>query len=138
MENKPNQIKETSNFPQKEDPWAKQEIDDTTKNIAEISSSIRILEDRYLNLRKKSQITDQNLIELQKEYFKEKKHINQDLTEIKIKLQDLIIELNIIRGELKDTVKEKDLKVINTYLDFWEPVQFVTRTEVEKLIKKQE
>jgi len=138
MENKPNQINEMSNFPQKEDPWAKQEIDDTTKNIAEISSSIRILEDRYLNLRKKSQITDQHLIDLQKEYFKEKKHINQDLTEIKIKLQDLIIELNIIRGELKDIVKEKDIKVINTYLDFWEPIQFVTRTEVEKLIKKQE
>jgi len=113
-------------------------MDDVSKSIAEISSSIRILEDRYLNLRKKSQITDQHLIELQKEYFKEKKHINQELMESKIKIQELIEELKIIKGELKDTVKEKELKVINTYLDFWDQVQFVTRAEVEKLIKKQE
>lgn len=126
-------------FPQKETSWATPNTinDGVSRSLAEIASSIRILEDRYLNLRRKSQLTDQTLIELQKDYFKEKKHLNQELLESKIQLQELMDELKIMQGELKDTVKQRDLKIISAYLDFWEPLQFVTRKEVEKLIYKE-
>jgi len=131
-----NEEQKTNNFSQTETDWTPpRETDETSKNIIELTASIRILEDRYLNLRKKSQLTDQNLIELQKEYFKEKKHINQELMESKIKLQELLEDLKIMKGELKDTVKQKELLVINKYLDFWEPIQFVTRKEIEQLKK---
>ena len=145
MNQKPNQNmqghagEQITSFPQKEATWATQSpiMDGVSKSLAEIASSIRILEDRYLNLRRKSQLTDQAIIELQKDYYKEKKHLNQELLESKIQLQELTDELKIMQGELKDTVKQKDLKVINTYLDFWEPLQFVTRKEIEKLIRKE-
>lgn len=145
MNQKPNQNmqgrtgEQTPSFPQKEATWATQSpiMDGVSRSLAEIASSIRILEDRYLNLRRKSQLTDQAIIELQKDYYKEKKHLNQELLESKIQLQELTDELKIMQGELKDTVKQKDLKVINTYLDFWEPLQFVTRKEIEKLIRKE-
>lgn len=131
-----NEFSHENKFPQSESAWPTNRTgDEVTKSISDLASSIRILEDRYLNLRKKSQITDQHLIELQKEYFKEKKHLNQELIETKIKLQNITEELKIMQGELKDVVKQKDLKVLNTYLDFWEPIQFVTRKEVEQLIK---
>ncbi|MFP4567433.1 MAG: hypothetical protein ACLFN8_00665 [Candidatus Woesearchaeota archaeon] len=125
----------TNNFPHAQNTWAKPQTDEVSKSLSEIASSIRILEDRYMNLRRKSQITDQNLIELQKEYFKEKKHMNQELLETKIKLQELIEDLKIMHTELKDTAKQKDITVLNSYLDMWEPIQFVTRAEIEKLIK---
>ena len=131
----PNQYNPGNNFPQA--AWAKPQLDEVTKSMSELASSIRILEDRYMNLRKKSQLTDQNLIELQKEYYKEKKHTNQELIETKLKLQELLDELKIIHGELKDTVKQTDLKVLNKYLDLWEPIQFVTRKEVEKILKEE-
>jgi hypothetical protein len=123
-----------NNFPQAS--WAKPQLDEVTKSMSELASSVRILEDRYMNLRKKSQLTDQNLIELQKEYYTEKKHLNQELIETKLKLQELIDELKIMHGELKDTVKEKDLKILNKYLDLWEPMQFVTRKEAEEIIHR--
>ena len=126
----------TNNFPHAQNTWAKPQTDEVSKSISEIASSIRILEDRYMNLRRKSQITDQNLIELQKEYYKEKKHLNQELIETKLKLQELTDELKIIHGELKDTVKQKDLKVLNKYLDLWEPMQFATRKEVEQILQR--
>ncbi len=124
----------SNNFPQAQSHWAKSQTDDVSNKISQIASSIRILEDRYMNLRKKSQLTDQNLIELQKEYYKEKKHMNEELLDSKIKLQELIDDLKIINGELKDTVKQKDLQVLNKYLDMWEPMQFVTRKEVERAL----
>lgn len=124
-------------FPKKETNWTKGggEPDEVYKSIADIASSIRVLEDRYMNLRRKSQLTDQSLIDFQKDYYKEKKHINEEITEAKIKLQELIEELKIIREELKDTVKQKDLKILDKYLDLWEPMQFVTRNEVKKMLE---
>jgi len=132
----PEQANFQNNFPQTKAAWAKPDSDEVTKTISEVASSIRILEDRYLNLRKKSQLTDQNFMELQKEYFKEKKHLNQELLEAKIKIQELTDDLHVMKGELKDTAKQKDLKVLNTYLDLWEPMQFVTRKEIEQLLKQ--
>ena len=121
---------------QKEAPWQQKIIDDVSRSLSEIASSIRILEDRYLNLRKKSQLTDQALIDLQKEYFKEKKHLNQELIDVKIQLQELIDDIKIMRGELKDTVKQKEKTTLNKYLEFWEPLQFITRKEAEKILEK--
>lgn len=142
-QNTPNQNKEqtltnfnSNNFPQAQSNWAKSQTDDVSNKISQIASSIRILEDRYTNLRKKSQLTDQNLIELQKEYYKEKKHMSEELLDSKIKLQELMDDLKIINGELKDTVKQKDLQVLNKYLDLWEPMQFVTRKEVERALNE--
>ena len=135
QKNNPNQFNPGNNFPQASS-WAKPQIDEVTKSMSELASSVRILEDRYMNLRKKSQLTDQSLIELQKEYYKEKKHLNQELIETKLKLQELTDELKIIHGELKDTVKQKDLKVLNKYLDLWEPMQFATRKEVEQILQR--
>ncbi len=122
---------------QKENPWQqKAAMDDVSRSLSEIASSIRILEDRYLNLRRKSQLTDQALIDLQKEYFKEKKHLNQELIDVKIQLQELIDDIKIMRGELKDTVKQKEITTLNKYLEFWEPLQFITRKEAEKILEK--
>lgn len=124
-----------SSFSDKQSSWANIK-DDISVSLAEIASSVRILEDRYLNLRRKSQLTDQNLIDLQREYYKEKRHLNDELIEIKVKLQDLLIDLGVIEGELKDVVRTKDFNVISSYLDFWEPIEFVTRKEVETFLSK--
>jgi hypothetical protein len=107
------------------------EMDAIMKNLSEIASNLRILEDKYANLRRKIQLTDQTILEMQKNFFKEKKLLTEDLTESKMKLQELIDDLTTMKSELKDTVKNNDLKVLDRYLDLWEPLQYVTRKEVE-------
>lgn len=107
------------------------EMDAIMKNLSEIASNIRILEDKYANLRKKIQLTDQTFLEMQKNLFKEKKLLTEELTESKMKLQELNDDLATMKSELKDTVKINDLKVLDRYLDLWEPLQYVTRKEVE-------
>jgi chromosome segregation ATPase len=111
------------------------EMDAILKNLSEIASNLRVLEDKYTNLRKKIQLTDQSLLEIQKNIFKEKKILNDELTESKIKLQELNDDLANMKSELKDSVKSNELKVLDRYLDMWEPLQYVTRKEVEDIIE---
>lgn len=107
------------------------EMEAIMKNLSEIASNLRVLEDKYSNLRKKIQLTDQTILEMQKNLFKEKKLLTEELTESKMKLQELMDDLSNMKSELKDTVKINDLKVLDRYLDLWEPLQYVTRKEVE-------
>ena len=118
-------------MPQKKTP----ELNAVINSLADVTSNVRVLEDRYANLRKKMQLTEQSLLDIQKTLYKEKKLLTDELTEAKMKLQDLIDDLTAMKGELKDTVKQNDLKVLDRYLDLWEPLQFVSRKEVETLLE---
>lgn len=112
------------------------ELEAVHRTLADISSGIRILEDRYYNLRKKTQITDQALLEAQKSFSDEKRILYDQIMEAKMKLQDMVESIEIMRQELKDAVRQKDFKVLEKYLDMWEPLQFVTRDEVERLFEQ--
>jgi hypothetical protein len=122
-------------LPQAPSPKRSPEMNAVINSLAEVSSNIRILEDRYTNLRKKMQLTEQSLLDLQKNSFRERKLLTDELTETKLKLQELLDDLNTMKGELKDTVKHNDLKVLDRYLDMWEPLQFVSRKEVEAALE---
>ncbi|MGV8162779.1 MAG: hypothetical protein ACP5N2_05615 [Candidatus Nanoarchaeia archaeon] len=117
-------------------PRKNPEMDAVIGNLAEVASSLRVLEDKYSNLRKKIQLTDQTILDLQKILFKEKKLLTEEITESKLKLQELLDDLLTIKSELKDTVKHNDLKVLDRYLDLWEPLKFVTRKEVESALNE--
>jgi len=43
---------------------------------------------------------------------------------------------NPTNQEIKETAKLEDVKVLENYVNLWNPIQFVTRQEVEKLIKR--
>lgn len=105
------------------------------KLLSEIASGMRILEDRYYNLRKKAQLTDQALIETQRKFSKEKRLLADELVETRMKLHDLIEDIKLMKGELQQAAKQNDIKVIQKYLDMWEPMQFVTRKEVEDILE---
>lgn len=107
------------------------------KTLSEISSGLRILEDRYYNLRKKVQITDQSLLETQRSFFKEKRLMNDELMELKTRVQELSEQLEVMHLDIGDAVKQKDFRVLEKYLDFWDPMLFVTRREAEELIDEE-
>lgn len=105
------------------------------KLLSEISTGMRILEDRYNNLRKKVQLTDQALIEAERNFSKEKRLLEEELVETKMKLQEFIDDMKIMKGELQSAVKQNDIQILEKYLDMWEPMEFVTRKEVDELLE---
>lgn len=104
------------------------------KTMSEISSGLRILEDRYYNLRKKVQLTDQSLLETQRNFFKEKRLMDDELMELKTRVQNLSEQLEVMRMDIGDAVKQKDFRVLEKYLDFWDPMIFITRKEAGEII----
>lgn len=119
--------------PKKHEPSP--EIIHMTSQVGELGRRIRILEDRYSNLRRKTQITDQNMLTIQKKINREIKTIDNQLIEVQKGVSQLDEKMKQILREIQNFAKSDDVKVLKRYLDFWQPVGFITKSEAENLVR---
>jgi len=117
-----------------------QSTDDVVKGISNemnnISRRLRVLEERYTNLRKKTQLTDQNMLHVDKKIISEIKVTNKDIDEIRKDIKDVKEKMILIIKDLKSCAKKEDVKVIEKYVNMWEPVQFVTLNQLKDVVEK--
>lgn len=104
----------------------------TSQAVTALGSRLRVLEERYTNLRHKTQVTDQNMIQLEKELKEEVKRMLIGLDDMKKELDEVSRRSLQLAEEMHNTVKQSDFKVLEKYLEFWEPLQFVTREEAQE------
>ncbi len=104
--------------------------------LTDLASNLRILEDRVINLRRKTQFTDQNLLNAQRDFSKERRLLDDEIMDLKVKIQDLTESIEMMKQELSGTAKVKDFMVLSKYLDFWEPINFLSKERAEELIRE--
>ena len=107
-----------------------------TKQMDELMRRLRLLEERYSGLRKKTQFTEQNMLKDAKELFAEIKVLHETLSELKSDLLELNEKIIKLRQEVKSSVKKTDFNVLAKYIDYWQPLNYVTKEEVEKLLNE--
>lgn len=120
-------------FSQKAEPGQKL-LSDISNQINNISRSLKTLEDRYSTLRKAVQVTEQNMLTSNKKVFDSIKIINSDILEIKHGMSDMKEKLAMFAKELSLNATKEEVGILRKYIDFWEPLNFVTRNEVNKII----
>lgn len=102
--------------------------------LRSMSRRLRILEERYANQRKSHQVLEHNVLSENKKLYALLQSLQRDLEDIKKQLYDMKQKVDVLAGELASAAKREDVVVLEKYINLWEPVNFVTRTEVEKLI----
>jgi hypothetical protein len=103
--------------------------------LSDLDRRLRILEERYGNLRKKIQLTDQNLIESERSFGKELREFGSDALDLKRNISDFDEKVVIFGGEMDNIAQKTDLKIIEKYLAMWSPGMFVTRRELKEYLK---
>ncbi len=116
-------------------PQEEQEILPAT-TITTISTRLKILEERYTILRKKSSVTDQNLIQVEKNQFNEFRLLNEDIIKLKIKLKGAMEKLELLTDEVQNFTDRREFTIIQKYLEYWEPMDFVTRKEINDFLRR--
>lgn len=109
-------------------------FNEVMSQVGDISRRMRIIEERYDTLRKKTQLTDQNVIGSNRKIFSEIKSTNDELVELRRDINDIKDKIKLIIAELKSCAKTEQVKVLEKYINIWEPVNFVTQKQVKKLI----
>jgi len=111
-------------------------FENLSRNVTSLGSRLRVLEERYVNVRKKTQMTDQNLLDFEKDIREELRALNQELLDIKRTVSDINENLIEMSAELKKSVKQSELKVVEKYVDMWQPMNFVTKEEFNKYLEE--
>lgn len=111
------------------------EKQDLNAELNSVSRKLRLLEDRYSNLHKKTTVSEQNLISYNKRQNNELKLVNQEMLELRRMIDSLDSKLLLIIKELKISAKKEEVELLKKYVNLWEPIKFVTRKEVETIVK---
>ena len=115
----------------------KQEMPDVsgiTSDVNSLSRRLRLLEEGSTNLPRFFQITEENMIAKNKHFAAEIKTINSDIIEIRKEIQETRDKLGLVIKELQSVARKEDVKVLEKYINLWNPIKFVTQNEVEEII----
>jgi len=96
----------------------------------------RMLEERYSNLERRSQVMEENMLEHHRKLSGEIRLLNSDVADVKKAIEDLNEKLQYLAAELQNFARKEDVQVMKKYLDYWEPLNFVTQNRVEKIVKE--
>ena len=69
-----------------------------------------------------------------REIFQEVSLLNNRLSDMRMGISEIADKLEKLRNEMDQMVTRADFNVIAKYLSFWQPMDYLTRKEAEKLI----
>jgi len=107
-----------------------------TEDIGNLGRRLRVLEESITNLRRALQVTEQDMLGKNKIFATEIRTLTSDIGDIKKEISEIKERIVDIVNELKESAKRDEVKVLEKYINFWNPVKFVTQNEVEALVKE--
>ena len=113
-----------------------QPIPDQYSVISELNTRIRILEGKYNLTRERMLLINQNMIDHYKELNTEIKTLNSEIRDMKETLEVIKETSTNIVKELSFFARKDQLKILEKYINMWNPLNFITEEEVLELLKK--
>ncbi len=99
-------------------------------------SRLRVLEERYTNIQTELRVTEENMINRNKKLTTETKTLTLDINELRKEINEIKDRVLTIIKELQSCAKKEEIKVLQKYIEMWEPMNFVTHKEVEDIINE--
>ena len=79
-------------------------------------------------------VFEMNILSVSKRVSNESKVQSSEVNEIRNLLDDFDNKMLLMIKEIRQCAKNEDLRVLQKYIEMWEPIRFVTRREVEKIV----
>lgn len=105
--------------------------------ISDLIARTRVLESKYSLFGERMLIINKNMIEEYKKLSQEIKSIDTEVKEIKNDLHHIKEVLKKLVKEMETFARKENLKILEKYINFWNPMNFVTKEEVIKIIQNE-
>src|SRR3989344_6139674 len=97
---------------------------------------LRLIEAKYTLMRDRLLIINQNMIEQYKRMNKEISLLREEIKDIKKTSYDLKEIIEHLVSEMRFFAKVEQVKVIEKYINFWNPLNFTTEKDVRRIIEE--
>jgi len=96
---------------------------------------VKGLESKVNNLLREVDLIKNDFIKKQNNVKKDLKTVNDDLLELKRNQDKMLEKMDLIIKELQRTAAVEEVQVIKKYLEFWNPMTFVTQRDLDRAIQ---
>ena len=103
----------------------------------QLMNRVRLLEERYEQLSTKIRIVDQSGLKKNKEIKEMITEINGSIRQIRKKTKELGDAMQHLVIDMQDVAKTQDIKVLERYVNMFDPTRFLTKEEAVELIRKE-
>jgi len=107
-----------------------------TSDMNALSRRLKLLEEGFSNLRRFFQVTEGNILAKNKHYSAEIKTINSDIMELRKELAEIRDKMMLVIRELQTVARRDEVKVLEKYINLWNPVKFVSHNEVQAIVQE--
>ena len=97
---------------------------------------LRLIEAKYTLMRDRLLIINQNMIDQYKRMNKEISLLREEIKDIKKTSYDLKEIIEHLVSEMRFFAKIEHVKVIEKYINFWNPLNFTTEKDVRRIIEE--
>ena len=109
---------------------------ESSEQVTTLAARLRVSEERNSEMRKKIILIEQNMLSNHKRAMSEIKSLQTELSELKRTVQAAEDKIITIIKELRLTSRKEDIEVLRKYIELWDPVRFVSRETVEKIVEE--
>lgn len=107
---------------------------DLSTILSDLNARVRILESKYSTFGERLLVVNQNMIEEYKKMMSEMKAVEGDLRELQKELFHIKESVRDLVKEMGFFAKKDTVKVLEKYINIWDPLKYVTEKEVEKIV----
>jgi len=111
-------------------------VNEMMGDVNSLSRRLRLLEEGFSNLRRFFQVTEDNIHVKNKNVTVEIKTLNSEITEVRKEMQEIKDKMLLVIKELQTVARKEEVKVLEKYINMWNPIRFVTHNEVEEVVNE--
>lgn len=109
---------------------------DATNIVAEFTSRLRTLENKYSLLTERVLMVNQNLLASFKAVASEQRALDQELKKLNLQQQEIMETIQNLMKEFSSVARKDQLQVLEKYIDLWKPFQFVTEEQLQQALSR--
>src|SRR3989338_6596823 len=104
--------------------------------LLDTGGKVRSLEGRYNLLRDRVLLINNNMVGEYKKVLGEMKLMNDELKDLKKELFNTKETMKHLITELERTARKEDFKLLEKYINLWNPMHFVSEADVLKIVEQ--
>lgn len=102
--------------------------------LSELNARVRALEGKYSQFGERLLVVNQNMIEEYKKIIKEIKAMESEMRELKATTLNMKESMKDIYKEGALFARKDEMKILEKYINMWDPLKFITEEEVNDII----
>jgi len=105
-------------------------------DLAKLYVWIKGVESKVNTLIREVEVVKNDLVKKQQELKKDTKGVSEEVLEIRREQEKSLQKMDLVIKELKKTAGAEEVISLKKYLDLWNPLNFVTQRDLERVIEQ--